>query len=159
MLVWASTSFEVLTSAADRERTVADLLAAQRPDGGWSIASLTENPGDPDRQTEEGRAARALEGHGRDFLVFVGREKTYQSSLDSDGYATGFAIFVLRQAGIPADDPRLQQGVAWLKQHQRASGRWFTPAQSWSTQHYISNAGNAYVIMALAACGELPSDQ
>jgi len=159
MLVWASTYFDVLTSPAVRERTVADLLAAQRPDGGWSIASLTENPGDPDRQTEEGRAARALEGHGRDFLVFVGREKTYQSSLDSDGYATGFAIFVLRQAGIPADDPQLRNGIAWLKQHQRASGRWFTPAQSWSTQHYISNAGNAYVIMALAACGEVTSDQ
>jgi len=159
MLVWVSTYFDDLSSTADRERTVADLLAAQRPDGGWSIASLTENPGDPDRQTEEGRAARAHDGHGRDFLVYVGREKTYQSSLASDGYATGFAIFVLRQAGIPADDPQLRNGIAWLKQHQRTSGRWFTPAQSSSTQHYISNAGNAYVIMALAACGELPGDQ
>jgi squalene-hopene/tetraprenyl-beta-curcumene cyclase len=159
MLVWAATYFDDLASAAEREQTVAELLAAQRPDGGWSIASLTENPADPERQTDEGRAARSLEGHRRDFLVYVGREKTYQSSLNSDGYATGFSIFVLRQAGLPADDARLLNGVAWLKQHQRASGRWFTPAQSWSTQHYISNAGNAYVIMALAACGEVTSDE
>lgn len=155
MLVWASNFVYDLASDSDLEQTVADLLAAQRPDGGWSIASLTENPADPDRQTDEGTAARTQAGHGHEFLVYVGREKTYPSSLDSDGYATGFALYVLRQAGVPADDARLQRGVTWIQSHQRASGRWFTPAQSWSTQHYISNAGNAFVIMALDACGEL----
>ena len=58
--------------------------------------------------------------------------------------------------GVPADDPRIRRGVTWLKEHQRASGRWFTPSQSWHTQHYISNAGTAYAILALHACGEIP---
>lgn len=155
MLLWAGTLIEDLDASFDPANTIDTLRAAQRPDGGWSLASLTENPDDPDRQTVDGRTHRSADGHSQEFLVYVGREKAYRSSLASDGYATGFTIFVLRQAGVPADDPAILRGVAWLKANQRASGRWFTPAQSWSTQHYISNAGNAYVIMALAACGEM----
>ena len=156
MLLWGASQIEDFISAADKSQSVKDLVAAQRPDGGWSLASLTENPSDPDRQTKEGQQARAAAGHGQDFLVYVGREKVYKSSLASDGYATGFSLYVLRQAGLPADDPRIRRGVIWLKEHQRASGRWFTPSQSWHTQHYISNAGSAYAILALHACGEIP---
>jgi squalene-hopene/tetraprenyl-beta-curcumene cyclase len=156
MLLWGASRIEDLVSAADRAQAVKEIIAAQRPDGGWSLASLTENPGDPDRQTDEGKQARSAVGHGRDFLVYVGREKVYKSSLSSDGYATGFALYVLRQAGVPADDPHLRRGVTWLKEHQRASGRWFTPSQSWHTQHYIANAGTAYAVLALHACGEIP---
>ena len=31
---------------------------------------------------------------------------------------------LLREIGVPADDPRIQKGVAWLKSSQRVSGRW-----------------------------------
>jgi squalene-hopene/tetraprenyl-beta-curcumene cyclase len=156
MLLWGTSQVEDFISAADKSQFAKELAAAQRPDGGWSLASLTENPTDPERQTEDGRQARAAVGHGREFLVYVGREKIYQSSLASDGYATGFSLYVLRQAGLPTDDPRIRRGVTWLKEHQRASGRWFTPSQSWHTQHYISNAGSSYAILALHACGEIP---
>jgi len=157
MLLWAGTLVDDLTADFDAARTIDALRAAQRSDGGWSLASLTENPGDPDHQTDDGRTNRAADGHGREFLVYVGRENTFRSSLESDGYATGFTVFVLRQAGVPADDPAIRRGVDWIKTKQRASGRWFTPSQSGSTQHYIANAGNAYVIMALKACGERSS--
>ncbi|MFN0019583.1 MAG: squalene--hopene cyclase [Pirellulaceae bacterium] len=156
MLLWGAAHFADFITAEDKAQTIKELRAAQRPDGGWSLASLTENPSDPDRQTDEGRQSRAAEAHGRDFLVYVGREKVYRSSLASDGYATGFSLYVLRQGGVPADDPQIRRGVTWLKEHQRASGRWFTPSQSWHTQHYISNAGTAYAILALHACGEIP---
>lgn len=155
MLLWAATRVEGLVTAEEQSRYRDDLAAVQRPDGGWSLASLTENPDEAGRQTDAGRAARSEPGHGQEFLVYVGRDKVYKSSLASDGYATGFAVFVLVQAAVPADDPRIQRGVAWLKQNQRQSGRWFTPSQSWHTQHYISNAGTAWAILALDACGEI----
>ncbi len=96
-------------------------------------------------------------GYATKFLSYLGRDGVYKSSLASDGYATGFVIFVASQAGLPASDARLQQGLKWLKSNQRASGRWFTPSQASHTQHLISNAGTAYAVLALFACGEVPS--
>jgi squalene-hopene/tetraprenyl-beta-curcumene cyclase len=156
MLLWAGQHVEGLISARDRELAVADLAAAQRPDGGWSLASLTENPSDPRSQSEPARAARSEPEHGETFLVYVGREKIYRSSLASDGYATGFTLYVLRQAGVPADDAGIRRGVAWLKSNQRESGRWFTPSQSWHSQHRLTSGGTAFAILALQACGEIP---
>lgn len=156
MLLWGGAYVDDLISVSDSERFVDELCAAQRPDGGWSLASLIENPGDPAFQSEVRRQTRAAAGHGSEFLVFVGREATYRSSLESDGYATGLTLYILRQAGLSAEDPRIARGIAWIKSRQRASGRWFTPSQSWSTLHYISNAGSAYCVLALDACGEIP---
>ena len=61
--------------------------------------------------------------------------------------------------GVPANDARIRRGIAWLKSQQRASGRWFTPSQSWHTQNLIANAGTAYAVLALHACGEIPVPQ
>ena len=72
----------------------------------------------------------------------------------SDGYGTGFAICVLRQAGVPAGNSRMQYGIAWLKANQRASGRWFTRSQWEDSRHYLSRQGTALAIRALVACGE-----
>ena len=72
----------------------------------------------------------------------------------SDGYGTGFAIYVLRQAGVPANDSRIQSGIAWLKTNQRISGRWFTRSQWEDSRHYLSRLGTSYAIRALVACGE-----
>jgi squalene-hopene/tetraprenyl-beta-curcumene cyclase len=70
----------------------------------------------------------------------------------SDGYATGFAVYVLRQAGKPVNDDAVQRGVAWLKKNQRASGRWFTQSLNTNYAHYVSHAGTAFAMMALQAC-------
>ena len=98
--------------------------------------------------------AKREEGYGTQFLAYLGCDGDYKSSLASDGYATGFIVFVARQGGVLASDPWLSQGIAWLKCNQRESGRWFTPSQAWHTQNLISNAGTGYAVLALFACGE-----
>ena len=157
MLLWASVHVDGLLSAAAKAEVLSSLLEIQRPDGGWSLASLVDNTNDPTLDRVQANQAQAEKGYGTEFLVYVGRDRVYQSSLASDGYATGIVIFVARQAGLPASDPRLQRGVTWLKANQRESGRWFTPSQAWHTQHRISNAGTAYAVLALDACGEVPA--
>ena len=78
-----------------------------------------------------------------------------QDTATSDGYATGFVVYVLRRAGVPTDDARLRKAVAWLKANQRRSGRWFTRSANRDGKHYISHAGTAFAVMALAECGEI----
>jgi squalene-hopene/tetraprenyl-beta-curcumene cyclase len=160
MLVWASSVVAELASDELRRQSLDRLVAAQRPDGGWSLASLVENSRAPATPTAEAAARlRAQPGYGTEFLVYAGRDAAYKSVLTSDGYATGLAIYVARQAGVSATDKRLRRGITWLKANQRASGRWFTPSQAWHKQNLIANAGTAYVVLALHACGEVASEQ
>jgi squalene-hopene/tetraprenyl-beta-curcumene cyclase len=131
MLLWASLKLEGLLDAAGREQAVAALLAAQKPDGGWSIPALADwkrHDGTPNPKDGP-----------------------------SDGYGTGLAVLVLRLAGLDAGREELRRGAAWLRSQQRASGRWFTRSPSKDDRHYITHAGTAYAAMALAACGE-PKD-
>ena len=125
MLLWADRYGSELLTSAEREAAEEKLLALQKPDGGWSLATL-------------GNWTRG-DGSEQDTSV-------------SDGYGTGFVVFVLRQAGIAADDARLQRGVAWLKQHQRESGRWYSRSLHKDSKHFISHAGTAFAIMAIRAC-------
>jgi squalene-hopene/tetraprenyl-beta-curcumene cyclase len=125
-LLWASVKLGGLMSPADREQTVKDLLALQRKDGGWNLPSLGSwKRGDGAMNDKEA---------------------------PSDGYATGLAVYVLRQAGLWADHAQVTRGVAWLKANQRVSGRWFTRSLNRDRGHLISNAGTALCAMALRAC-------
>ncbi len=128
MLLWASMKLDGLMSPADREQTIKDLLALQRPDGGWSLPSL----GDWKRH----------DGTPND-----------KAGAPSDGYGTGFVVFVLRRADVPPDAEPIRRGITWLKTHQRASGRWFTRSPSTDKFHYITHAGTGFALMALASCG------
>jgi squalene-hopene/tetraprenyl-beta-curcumene cyclase len=127
LLLWASMGIDGLMEKDERASTVADLLARQRPDGGWSLTSL-----------------------GR----FERRDGTPNAEdAPSDGYGTGFVVYVLRQSGMPAEAEPIRRGIEWLKTHQRVSGRWFTRSPTLETNHYITHAGTGYALMALAACG------
>ena len=127
MLLWASTLIDGVLTAEQRQEVVDALLALQQPDGGWGLATLGD---------------------------WVRADGSEQDKLSSDGYGTGFVIYVLRQAGLPAQNPQIQRGVAWLKANQRASGRWYTRSLHADSKHYITHAGTAFAVMALAACGE-----
>jgi squalene-hopene/tetraprenyl-beta-curcumene cyclase len=132
MLLWASTRLDGLMTDEERNATIARLRKLQRADGGWNLPSL----GDWKRR----------DGSAND------------PAAPSDGYATGFLIFVLRQSGVPAADPSLRRGVAWLLSNQRVSGRWFTRSLNNDEQHLITNAGTAFAVLALRAC-DVSGDQ
>ncbi|APW60310.1 prenyltransferase/squalene oxidase repeat-containing protein [Paludisphaera borealis] len=128
LLLWASAGVDDLMDKADRERTIADLLAKQRPDGGWCLTSLGK------WERRDGTAN--------------------PEDAPSDGYGTGYVVYVLRKAGVAPDAEPIRRGVAWLKTHQRASGRWFTRSPSLDHAHYLTHAGTGFALMALSACGE-----
>lgn len=127
MLLLGSLHVDGIMTEAERQKLIMELFAAQKQDGGWNIVSLGNWPrhdGKPD------------------------------DTQSSDGYGTGFSIYVLRQAGVPADDPKIRAGIGWLKANQRASGRWFTRSQWQDSRHLLSRQGTAWAIRALVACGE-----
>ena len=127
MVLLASLRADGIMTDAERREVVEGLFSLQKGDGGWGLATL-------------GSWKRS-----------DGKEQDYQSS---DGYGTGFVIYVLRCAGVPGKDVRIQKGIAWLKTHQRASGRWFTRSMTRDNTHLLTQAGTAYAVLALALCGE-----
>jgi squalene-hopene/tetraprenyl-beta-curcumene cyclase len=123
MLLWASTYGEPMLSLKEQEAVAAKLRAAQQSDGGWAVSSL---------------------GNWR-------RADGSAQSTDSDGYGTGFVVYVLRRAGAAADDAAIHQGLDWLKTHQRESGRWITRSLRKDGNHFLSHAGSAFAVMAIAS--------
>lgn len=132
MRLLASTRVDGIMTEVERRQVVNDLFALQKPDGGWGVVTM-------------GNWERS--------------DNKPQDLESSDGYGTGFAVYVLRQAGIPAREPQIQRGIAWLKSHQRVSGRWFTRSMWKDSKHCISYEGTAYAILALAACGEIEAHE
>lgn len=132
MLLWAdSYDGEFLTREARRAATQG-LLDLQKADGGWNLATLGE----------------WKRGDGKE-----------QDTATSDGYGTGFVIYVLRRAGLSADDARIQKGISWLKANQRASGRWYTRSLNKGNHHFISHAGSAFATLAIASCSPGKSEK
>jgi squalene-hopene/tetraprenyl-beta-curcumene cyclase len=125
MLLWASSYFDDLLTADEKKSSIRELLADQRPDGGWIFARLY--PWDRADEKE-------------------------QDLETTDAYGTAFAVFTLRKSGVPVDEPAVARGVAWLKTKQRESGRWFTRSLNKDNEHFISHAASAYAVMALAEC-------
>lgn len=130
MIAWGASYLPDLMAPDERRACVAELKRLQRPDGGWAAASLG------------------------DWKRSDGKE---QDPRTSDGYGTGFVLYVLRRAGESPSDPVLQRGITWLKTHQRESGRWFTRSLNQDNHHFLSHAGSAFAMMALRECGEAES--
>lgn len=129
MLVWADSYLPQLLTDEQSKAIVDELVAKQLPDGGWSASSL-------------GNWKRG--------------DDTPQQTDVSDGFGTGFTLYVLRKSGIPAADARIRKGVTWLKTNQRESGRWFARSVFKDSKHYLTHNASAFAIMALGECGELP---
>src|SRR5262245_8244795 len=86
MLLWAAAGLSGLLTPAEHDAIVAEVLAKQQPDGGWSMASLGP------WQRSDGTPLDTA----------------------SDGYGTGLATFALQQAGLTPTEPHVKKGLGWL---------------------------------------------
>lgn len=113
MIAWASCHVEELADDEQRAKTLQELLAIQRPDGGWSTPGLLA----------DWQGLKRLDGKPHDTKT-------------SDAYATGFALVVACELGVPAAE--LRRGIDWLLQNQRISGKWFSRSPAKDSRHYFS---------------------
>jgi N-acyl-D-amino-acid deacylase len=87
-------------------------------------------------------------------------------SMHSDAYATGQALYALRQSGLETSDKAYRRGVQFLLGSQHDDGSWFVETRSKPVQvffdngdphgksQFISIAATAWAVVALAGAEE-----
>jgi squalene-hopene/tetraprenyl-beta-curcumene cyclase len=133
MIAWVSCYVEGIMDDQGRGKTLSELLALQRPDGGWSTPGLLA----------DWKGLKRKDGKPHDPNT-------------SDAYGTGFTIIVVRELGMPGGDPFLRRGIDWLLRNQRVSGKWFSRSPATDSRQYFSNFGSAFAILAIQSCDRLP---
>jgi hypothetical protein len=102
----------------------------------------------------------------RDELLAAQRDDggwSQLSKMESDAYATGQAIYVLRRAGVPINSIFIKRGVEFLLRTQHDDGSWLVATRSRPVQvffdngdphgksQFISIAATSWAVAALAA--------
>ncbi len=124
-----------------RSAAAAMLWKHQLADGGWSLRRMSDLM--KWHETMDPKVIAIFEG------------EPDKASPGSDSYMTAWAIVLLRESGVPAEDARIQKGIAWLKREQRETGRWWMKSLYRGTYHYSTYIATAQSLRALALCGEL----
>jgi hypothetical protein len=62
-----------------------------------------------------------------------------KTDMQSDAYATGQAVWLLRQLGVPASEPSLRRAVGFLIDTQLADGSWLVETRSKPIQRFFDN--------------------
>ncbi len=145
----ASSRFTGMLSAGDADAIVQALEAAQRTDGGWSLAGL-------DGWHWSKTAAPFASPGQTDTALLAG----------SDGYATGLVVYALKQAGR-GDRPAVQKGLQWLRANQQperagdpAWAPWRAHSMNFDREHggekgegwrrmFMSDMATAFAVLAL----------
>lgn len=126
--VWAATRLDGVLTENEQNQAIVQLLGKQRDDGGWTLPSLG---------------------------AWMRNDGTPQETV-SDGYATGLVLHVLQTAGLPKNDAKLANGLAWLKANQAASGAWYCASVVKSRDpeshvgKFMSDAATAFAVLALS---------
>lgn len=140
-LLWAAAKWPGLATPERRKSIVSDILSKQQADGGWSLFPLTRT------WRDWGPSALVGEWKRRDGSP---QEKR------SDGFATGFVVYVLQQAGVPRENASLERGRQWLIQNQdRSEGFWVAYSlnkrrdPNSNAGRFMTDAATAYSVLAL----------
>lgn len=128
MGIWASARIANLLTNEQRKTTIDAAFALQQADGGWSTSSLG---------------------------TFTRVDNTANDT-KSDGYGTALATLALQEAGVARTDPRVAEGLEWLRRNQdRATGRWIATSLNKNRDpesepgKFMSDAATAYAVLAL----------
>ena len=132
MMLWASQYLDGILSQPQQESILEELTKSQRPDGGWSTAQLLS-----------------------DWKEFKRKDQRQPDLVNSDAYATGLALVVLRGSGYQGDDPRIVSALTWIETHQDEDGKWFTASPSKDSKQYFTNIGTAFAVLGLDAYGRI----
>lgn len=134
-----------------------------------AVKWLSETKSDDDPQSVALRLVlwKKLDRPEKEWRALVNRIKERQNKdggwsqskeLESDGWATGQAIYALAQAGIKADDPSINRGRAFLIKNQSEDGSWpmisrpTKPGGKGSTSLIpITGAGSAWAMLGLVS--------
>lgn len=146
ILLWTAARYPDLLNAEKKRELIQMVRGHQLADGGWSIRTFAA----PEAWGKGNRAEKL-----RSEPEYDQGAKTWKN-LSSDGHQTGLAILVLREIGVPADDPQIQKGIKWLLTNQRESGRWWTRSLNTDRWHFITYSGTLYPLLALKKCQVLP---
>ncbi|MEI8379301.1 MAG: hypothetical protein WCJ09_04175 [Planctomycetota bacterium] len=139
LLLWTAARMPDLIPINQKNALVEMVWKHQREDGGWSIRTFAA----PNAWGKGNRADRL-------------NAEPDKANPASDGHQTGLAVIVLRESGVPANDPRLQKAITWIKSNQRVSGRWWTKSLNTDSWHFITYSGTAFPVLALSLCDALP---
>jgi squalene-hopene/tetraprenyl-beta-curcumene cyclase len=126
--LWAAMNVEGILTKGEQKKLIEQLFDKQRDDGGWRLASLG---------------------------TWVRNDGSAQETA-SDGYASALVLHVLQTAGVPKDNMKMAQGLAWLKRHQTATGAWPSVSlvkkrdPATHSGQFMSDAATAFAVLALS---------
>jgi ankyrin repeat protein len=117
-----------------------------------------------------GTDARARESRTRELLAAQRADGGWAQTpyLGSDAYATGQALFALREMGVPVTDSTLQRGAGFLLRTQDKDGAWHVKSRAMKIQPYfesgfpygqdqwISQTATSWATMALSLTAQEP---
>ena len=136
--------FPDLVTPSERNAALELLSAKQHKDGGWSTRDMSP--------VEDWHFEMSP------YVLNLITNLPDASKPESDAYMTALAIVLMRQSDIPASDPRIARGLAWLKSEQRQSGRWWMHSLYRGNYHYITYIATVEAMKAFDLCGELSGE-